>query len=196
MRRLATAALLLAGAAPLAALRPSGDGPPPGHTGGFGEPTCLACHVGEEPEAPGGSLRIEGLPERFVPGARYRVAVVVERAGLARAGFQLAVRYLDGDSAGIGAGAIRVLDSRAQIVADTVRRVPYIEHTRLGSAATGGRTRWEFEWIAPGTARDVVVHAASVAANDDDSNLGDVVVRRSVRVTAGNGERGTGNGGP
>jgi len=32
------------------------DGPPPAHTGGFGEPTCRACHFDGDLNAEGGGL--------------------------------------------------------------------------------------------------------------------------------------------
>ena len=40
--------------------------PPPGHTAGFGEPSCISCHLGNDVNAFGGSVTIEGLPDRFV----------------------------------------------------------------------------------------------------------------------------------
>src|SRR3989442_11863996 len=101
-----TSATLLAVAATVAAARGSRgrkanyDGPPVAHTGGFGEPTCRACHQDEPLNAPGGSLRIEGLPRRYEPGRAYMLTVVLRRSGLGRAGFELSTRVADGQEAG------------------------------------------------------------------------------------------------
>src|SRR5690606_38889249 len=51
------------------------DRPAPGHTGGFGEPTCLACHFDGDLGPPGGVLEVEGWPEVPEPGAAYELAV-------------------------------------------------------------------------------------------------------------------------
>ena len=65
-------------------------GPPPGVTGGFGEPTCHACHFDHPINAPGGSLRLGGLPESYTAGVRYSIRVGLTRRGTQRAGFQIA----------------------------------------------------------------------------------------------------------
>jgi len=74
-----SAALLAVGATVAAARAANYDGPPVAHTGGFGEPTCQACHQGEPLNAPGGSLRIEGLPQRYEPGRAYTLTMVLRR---------------------------------------------------------------------------------------------------------------------
>ncbi|HEX2188279.1 MAG TPA: hypothetical protein VHG51_05240, partial [Longimicrobiaceae bacterium] len=86
------------------------DHPPVAHTGGFGEPTCLACHAGAALNDPAGSLALRGVPDAYGPGGRYRIDVVLERAGMAAGGFQLAARCEDGTQAGdlTPAGAPRV----------------------------------------------------------------------------------------
>ena len=57
------------------------DGPPPGHTGGFGEPTCAVCHFDVPEPDPAGGLVIEGVPEAFTPGERYLLTVAAAAAG-------------------------------------------------------------------------------------------------------------------
>src|SRR2546428_12664528 len=97
-RRRFPSATLLAVAATVAAARGSRgrkanyDGPPVAHTGGFGEPTCPACHQDEPLNAPDGSLRVEGLPRRYEPGRAYMPSGVLRRAGIARARFALSTR--------------------------------------------------------------------------------------------------------
>ena len=70
------AALLLTGVAAIPAFNP--EVPPPGHTGGFGEPTCVICHQGSDLNAFGGGVTIEGLPSEYVQGARYLLTVLLE----------------------------------------------------------------------------------------------------------------------
>src|SRR5919106_6886502 len=87
------------------------DGPPLAHTGGFGEPTCRACHADNHLNDPAGSLSITGVPAVYAPGDTHRVTIFLRRAGMRRAGFQLSARFSDGRQA----GALRVVDSMATI---------------------------------------------------------------------------------
>jgi hypothetical protein len=175
--RLALGAALLGIAAPLL-FHP--DGPPTAHTGGFGEPTCAECHTGETVNTPSGTLRLEGLPARWRPGGAYRVAVVMRRGSLARAGFELSARFADGTQA----GALAPSDSvRVAITRDSVTGLPYAHHTRAGTRGWSGEARWLVTWLAPAAGGgEVVLHVASVASNDDDSNLGDFVFTAAATV--------------
>ena len=174
--------VLLTGAVAIAAAPRAwlSDGPPPGHTGGFGEPTCTVCHQPGGPAAHG-ILEIAGLPAVFTPGASYDFEVISRSAGMTRAGFQLAVRYAAGDSSGRQAGVLRLLEPlRTQFVHDSALSIQYAEHTADGTTAmTPGELRWQVRWVAPAVRRRVVFHAASVQANDDNSPIDD-----AVRVTA------------
>ena len=69
------------------------EGPPPGNTGGFGEQSCLQCHFDGPLNDPDGSLRLEGVPESYVPGDEYRIDIVLVRSDIRRGGFELAVRF-------------------------------------------------------------------------------------------------------
>lgn len=146
------------------------DGAPPGHTGGFGEPDCSACHSDYEKNAPAGALVIEGWPADYVPGQAYTLAIVLQHPELASGGFQLALRTADGEPAGEPAA----LSERMQVATEAGQ--PYLQHTRAGTQTeTDGRIRWEFEWRAPETAEPVVLNIAANAANDDFSSLGDFI---------------------
>jgi hypothetical protein len=148
------------------------DGAMPGTTGGFGEPTCVLCHLGAEPNAPGGSLAIEGLPERYTPGQSYRLIVRLRRADLAAAGFQLSART----AAGAQAGALAPVDSTTEIQRHAASGIQYAGHTRPGSRpAAPGAAEWRVTWTAPASAVPVTFHAAANAADDDASPLGDYV---------------------
>jgi hypothetical protein len=63
------------------------DGPAPGHSGGFDEPTCHSCHFDNSPDDGSGTLALVGLPEVYTPGASYRLEVTLERADLERVAF-------------------------------------------------------------------------------------------------------------
>lgn len=146
------------------------QGAPPGVTGGFGEPTCVQCHFDGELNAAGGSLAIDGLPERYTPGETYRLIVRLRHAEAAAAGFQLSARTADGAQAGVLAAPSHY----AQVQAGS-GGVQYAGHTEAGSAPTApGVAEWTVEWTAP-AAGAVTVHAAANAANGDRSQFGDHV---------------------
>jgi hypothetical protein len=160
-------------------------GPPPGHTGGFGEPTCRACHFDADLNEPGGDLSLGGTPAAYVPGRAYEITVALKRAGMLRGGFQMTARFASGAGAGSQAGEFTPGDGGTQVVWDTVKRVGYAEHTTLGTAATGGAARWTLRWTAPPRAGGpVVFHIAANAANDDDSPLSDFIYAIEATVTA------------
>jgi hypothetical protein len=156
-------------------LRPMADGPPPGRTGGFGEPTCRECHADNPLNDAGGRLTLSGLERSYRPGATYRVEVTLERRALARAGFQLAARLADGAGRGRQAGSLRAAAPGVQVIRDTTG-IAYAEHTRLGTDVSHrGRARWVVEWTAPEQGGSVVFHVVANAANDDDSEFGDFI---------------------
>ncbi len=180
-------ALLALAAAPPAA--GNSDGPPAGFTGGFGEPTCRACHF-DAPEEPGeGELVLVGIPKRYEPGVEYRVTVTLREPRLERAGFQLAVRFAgegaeDVDPArGARLQAGRLLPAeprtgpRVQVVEHGDPPVLYARQTLAGAEPVAAQEAfWSVRWIAPEErAEPVLFHAAANAANHDDSALGDLV---------------------
>lgn len=157
-------------------------GSPPGHTGGFGEPTCRACHTSDELNAPGGRLTILGLPPTYEPGRTYDIRVALTRADMRRAGFQLALRYAAGDSTGRQAGSLEAGPPRVVIVTERPSGVRYAQHTMGGSELAGGVTSWTVRWTAPSPSRGpVVLHVAANAGNDDNSPLGDYIYADSAR---------------
>ena len=158
-------------------------GPPPAHTGGFGEPTCRACHSDAGLNEAGGELVITGAPAGYEPGRTYQLDIVLRHSGMLIAGFQLAARYADGAAAGRPAGALAPTDARSVVIWDTLSRVNYIEHTAIGTDLRGDAGRWTVRWTAPRDAQGAVAfHAAGNAANDDDSPLGDFIYTTALRV--------------
>lgn len=158
------------------------SGPPPGHTGGFGEPTCQACHTGLPLNDPASTLSLSGLEEGYVPGRTYRVTIRLEGDRYTRrAGFQAAFRFGDGEARGRSAGTLEVDDPALQIVEDSTGRVRYVEHTEAGIDAPDGTRAWTFGWTAP-EGGAVTVHVAANAANGDDSPLDDLVYTLARRL--------------
>ena len=156
------------------------DGAPPGHTGGFGEPDCSACHSGSETNAPAGELAVDGLPAEYAPGATYRLAILLQHPELASGGLQVAIRTQDGEPAG------KLLPRSARTAVVRQAGLAYLQHTREGTrTGSDGGIRWEFDWRAPRAAEPVVLNVAANAANDDFSSLGDFVYTLEQKVGAG-----------
>ncbi|HEX7050794.1 MAG TPA: choice-of-anchor V domain-containing protein [Longimicrobiales bacterium] len=167
----------------LAAARPRfPDRPPPAHTGGFGEPTCQECHFEGEPNEPGGTLTLAGVPEAYRPGERYRITITLARSGMRRGGFELAARHASGPLEGRQAGELRPVDARAAVTPYGTPAVTYVHHTAAGTALeTPGTARWTIEWTAPTTGGPVIFHVAANAADDDESPFGDFIYTTSAR---------------
>lgn len=159
----------------------SPDGPLPAYTGGFGEPTCRACHFDDELNVEGGTLTLGGIPAAYRPGERYRITVTLRRGEMKRGGFQLSARFAEGASAGRRAGSLRAVDARTRVGEGSPGGVQYASQVRPGIQLTAaGRIEWVIEWTAPGAAAGpVVFHAAGNAANGDESPLGDNIYTTS-----------------
>jgi hypothetical protein len=161
------------------------DGPDPALTGGFGEPTCLQCHNDNGMNDASGKLNLSGIPEMYTPGKDYTITVTLARPELARAGFQLAARFDQGNSAGMSAGVLRASDPRTQLIEGAGSRVIYIEHTLVGSKVErAGTAEWTFRWTAPETGGPVIFHVAGNASNDDRSALGDFIYTTTAHSAA------------
>jgi hypothetical protein len=160
--------------------------PPPGHTGGFGEPTCADCHFDNPVNADGGVLRIEGLPETYSPGERYVLSITLQRPELRRAGFQMSARFSeDGKGsarAGEQAGELIAIDEAVEVV--SFRGTRYAHHTRTGTRVPhSGSAKWLLEWQAPLTPGVVSIDLATNAANGDGSAFGDFIYQTSLRIS-------------
>ncbi|RMH68110.1 MAG: hypothetical protein D6685_02735 [Bacteroidetes bacterium] len=159
------------------------DGPPPAHTGGFGEPTCLSCHFDGELNAPGGSLAVDGLPSTYTPGQAYPLAIRLSRPGVQRGGFQLSARFADADHAGRQAGRFTTPGDR--VATDLQADVVYVRHTPAGTMPLQDTLRWTFDWTAPEAAGGAIaIHVAANAANGDDSEFGDYIYALEAIIEA------------
>ncbi len=156
--------------------RPNADGPPIGHTGGFGEPTCQGCHLGNPLNAPGGMLGVEGIPAAYTPSERYRITLVLQSEDMGTAGFQAALRFSGGDHAGTQAGRLEPYDTRVVVRTDHSTGVEYAQHSAPGSMVEPGVLAvWSFLWTAPREEGVVLLHAAANSGNGDNSPLDDLI---------------------
>lgn len=153
------------------------ESPPAAHTGGFGEPTCQRCHFDQPLNAPEGALTLEGVPDVYTAGERYRLRVRLVKPDLQKAGFQVAVRFSEGPAGGKQAGVLTAIGSRAEVVVFDSTAVQYIQHTEEGTTPTAeGTASWDIAWTAPDTVEaPITVHLVANAANDDASEFGDYI---------------------
>ncbi|WP_420438158.1 choice-of-anchor V domain-containing protein [Candidatus Palauibacter sp.] len=158
------------------------EGPPPGHTGGFGEPTCATCHIGAPLNEPGSTLEVFGLDDGYRPGQRHPVTIRFESFDMLAAGFQGSFRFTNGDRRGTRAGEVRPLGDRVTVARGEDGATEYVQHTRAGSRPTGGVAEWTFEWRAPNAEAPVVLHLAANSGGGDDSPLDDLVYTLSVTL--------------
>lgn len=176
--------MLLTGlAVPLlaASARPSAEGPLPGHTGGFGEPTCTECHMSSDDG--GANVVLDGLPAAWAPGREYSFDVVVRATDLGRGGFQLSARFAED---GTQAGTLEVADGRGRTTTPEPGGIQYAHHVYDGTPPTApGVARWTIVWTAPAQGTGAVAfHVAANAANDDNSEFGDRIVTAADTVPA------------
>jgi len=157
-------------------------GPPAGHTGGFGEPTCLECHIGSEPNTPGSTLAAVGLDSGFRPGEPLVVTIRLDSFDMLAAGFQAAFRHAEGARAGARAGTVRPLDGRVAVVDSA--GIAYVQQTSEGARADGEHAEWRFEWTPPEAGGAVALHVAANSANGDNSPLEDLVYTLALRLEA------------
>jgi hypothetical protein len=155
-------------------------GPQPAHTGGFGEPTCHACHfdypLNDEPRA---SIALAGLPEKLEPRQTYTLQLSIEHAELRRGGFQLSARFADGSAAGM----FLVADS-SHVRVQQHNGIGYLSHTATSADAVDSHTiSWNIAWIAPSEVRPVSFHVAVNVANSDASEFGDRIFSASFAVS-------------
>ena len=151
------------------------DGPEPGLTGGQGYADCSSCHFAGPAPSENSGISLRGLVEQMVPGEHYQWVLEVRDPEQRVGGFQLAVRDLDTQQS-IGelvfGDGLRALDA---VLED--KQVTFLSHSEPQVAqADGGEqiTRWQLEWVAE-QAGNIEVSIAAVAADGDDSALGDNV---------------------
>jgi hypothetical protein len=185
MKRIVIPAAIMLIALPLAASAFK-EGPYPNVTGGFGEQSCHLCHLDNPVNAPGGSVKLDGIPAVFRAGETYPITVTISRDGMRRGGFEIGARFASGKQKGKQAGAWKPLDARVQLIPGAADKVlTFVQHNLAGSrVTTTGANTWTIEWIAPQSpAAPVQFNVAANASNNDDSPLGDYIYVKMVRST-------------
>jgi hypothetical protein len=149
-------------------------GPLPAHTGGFGEPSCHACHFDYVVNEGDVRVTFDSLPANFEPERSYRLQLRVQHPELKRGGFQLSARFDDGTPAGSF-----VIPDTSLLRVQRAKSVDYLSHTMKGSDQLVGDTAvWNFEWVAPAASRRVVFNLAVNVADQDASQFGDRIYTR------------------
>jgi hypothetical protein len=158
------------------------DGPPAQVTGGFGGDSCIACHSGNALNDDAGQLTLQEFPERYTPGTTYDFELTLSRPpAIAAAGFQLAVRLADSTQAG---SILVPAEDQARIALLDERGVRYAHHRLVEPAPpASGTVRWKLSWTAPEAVGEIFVHAAAVAGDGDESQLGDHVYTLEATAT-------------
>lgn len=175
------AVLVVTGTAAAAPRLRTAEGPPLGFTGGFGEPSCVACHVGSDVNAYGGRVALLGLPGAYEPGTSYALTVLLEAEETSVAGFELASRFATGEVRGRNAGALAPIDTRV-VVSDS-SGVSYARQTLDGSVpASSDGASWTLTWVAPTAGGPVTFNVAANSGNADNSPLSDLVYTGEVTV--------------
>ena len=146
------------------------ENPPVAHTGGFGEPTCHACHFDGDLNDGVADLSLLGVKSNYTPNSNYTLSIALARSDMEEAGFQLAIR----DSSGRQAGTLGVLDNR--VVIDESEGIQYARHSPEGTHLTEhDSSSWSVNWLAPDSVKTVFIHLSANAANGDDSEFGDAI---------------------
>ena len=161
-------------AASASALASHADAPPPGHTGGFGEPTCQICHAEYPLDTDAIRVALMGVPRVAEPGSVHRVAVLVRADGTVAAGFQLSTRRPDGRQA----GRFRAVDDQVRVTpGDTPAGEVQFAHQTAAGIGEQERIEslWTVEWTAPDDPVDVTWSVSGNSANGDNSPFGDLV---------------------
>jgi hypothetical protein len=169
-----TLAAVLATTMRLVVSHPYAEGAPAGFSGGFKEDSCHACHFDAELNSGGGQVTIDGVPSEFAAGERYTLTVTLARAGMKRAGFQLAARFKQsGAQAGI---LVPGAAEQGRVGVEIQGGVQYAGQKKSGSpVSSDGAARWTIEWIAPDRGGPVIFHAAANAADGNERADGDFV---------------------
>lgn len=150
-------------------------------TGGFGEQTCRNCHFDYDLNPEGGDLSVSGIPKNIQAGEAVAITITVKRKELGRAGFQLTARYEDGSQAGhfdIGD------NKRLTFTGVGSDSLQYVQHSKPGSKiGEDGEGSWTVRWIAPREVGGTIIfNVVANAANGDQSEFGDFIYAKEIRV--------------
>ncbi len=161
------------------------NGPDPGFTGAPGESTCAVCHSGLVNPDDRGKVRLEDLPNGYIPGEQYllKLSVLHPDPDRRRWGFQMTALT---DLGNAPAGEFPVVGNRG--LADPMRtqrkiggpdgRRQYMSHTAESTAdlSRRGGDSWRIAWEAPPMDMgSITFYAVGNAANGDRTLSGDKI---------------------
>jgi len=162
---------------------PQTTGAPPSSTGAPGETTCAksGCHTGQNVNSGTGitSFTFNSNLETYSPGETYPVTISILQEGINRFGFECVVVAND-DSTNAGTFIITD-DTRTQVLpgSNQFEGREYLTYTYKGTSPyTDGVGEWSFDWKAP----PVTFYIATVAANNDATDDGDLVYTKMYEV--------------
>ncbi|WP_150000837.1 choice-of-anchor V domain-containing protein [Iodidimonas gelatinilytica] len=166
MKEAAFALCVACGAASAALAFP--DGAPWGMDPAEG---CNQCHFDGDMVVPSAALAVDGLPERPLPGHRYRLHIGFEAPDAALRGMAVQMFY----EYGAPAGELKAVTSAVEAQGS------------MGRSRETAAQSWEFEWTAPqdmgqkdADRRAIMVHLWGNAANGDGSPFGDQIHHRII----------------
>ncbi len=168
---------------------PHSAGAPVSSTGAPEETTCATstCHD-SAPLNSGKAVtdcRIEGLEQGqyYIPGHTYRMHVSIAEPEIVRFGFQIVAVNKEGKNV----GTFLITDpDRTQSMHNEIRLTDrqYLTYTYAGtSAVETGKGEWTFDWKAPQTNEEVTFYLATVSANNDGTDKGDLSYTMSKTIT-------------
>lgn len=157
---------LIAGLVTVSAALASSSNVPELYLNVAGTVSCTACHAGSAPNTGGGSFRIEGLPEAYVPGQRYTVRVVIAHAGFKKWGFMLSATDAGGKQMG------QFITDDPAVDVKVSGNATYVKHSFNGTDSFGASRSWTVQWQAP-AAGQVVFDAQGLAADGSNNSVGD-----------------------
>ncbi|RAJ99052.1 choice-of-anchor V domain-containing protein [Aliidiomarina maris] len=147
------------------------EGAEPKLTGGQGFDDCSSCHFAGPDKRETSGIELHGLAEQMVPGAWYQLTLEVTDPEQQVGGFQLAFRDL---ATGESVGEFDMGDGQLILPHDNVNFLGHSKPQRAEQVDGDKVTRWQFVWRA-GDAESLELSVAAVAADGDDSSLGDNV---------------------
>jgi len=162
-------------------------GAPVSSTGAPDERTCAesGCHDTYTPNSPRGAMNIaiDGAENGIEAGKTYTVTVRVSAKESRRFGYQLVALHEDNTNA----GTMTIIDpERTQIMTNELKFQDrqYATYTYAGTEQYAeGVGTWSVRWTAPQSSKKVTLYAATVIANDDNTDHGDYVLTSSLPLT-------------
>jgi len=161
------------------------SGPDPGFTGAPGESTCTVCHSGRVNPDDRGKVRLEDLPNGYIPGEQYilKLSVLHPDPDRRRWGFQMTALT---DLGNAPAGEFPVVGNRGLVdptwtqrkIGGPGGRRQYMSHTAESTAdlSRRGGDSWLIAWEAPSAdIGGLAFYAAGNAADGDRTPAGDKI---------------------